>query len=1013
MQLKYFILQLIFLFTFVYAKAELSLSFNNERGYYNTNFQLVITCSDPNATIKYTTNLSKPGLSSGSVYSAPIPINQSTILKVVAYNNQETSKMITQTYLFMNEVINDNNLYPYITQNPVYANQLEDAFKALPVISLSSTTINNSHNIDVETETAVELFFPDQSRKGFVENSGIETWGGSPTNPKKNYRLEFKALYGSKKLEYDVFKADNYDDTAYKIEPAEKFDVLLLRAGSQDALNSEFGNENLAQYVRNRVMFDMQMEMGYVVPHGRFVHLFINGQYHGQYHLTERPDPQFFESYYGGEASDYEVYKSGEYWNGEDSIWTTIGYYANFGTTTSIANTNQYLDLNSAADYLLLMSYAGGFDWSDVNNCISGGSISPAQLSYKFMLWDVDYSFGNGGNFHPANSGDLNFFYAPTQEDGPVPDNLIKQLEFKYILADQMECACYNEGVLSPVVVDNMYMHRINQVRTSLIAESARWGDLNFSYVGGNSLLHIPKAEWDVNDEFMTELNRVRNDYIPYRTQKMIQHYKVKGLTSDLLAVEFNQLGGLVQSGFTLSLTNNNSASDIYYTLDGTDPRGVKGVISSTAILYTGPFTLPDGVVTVKARVRDTNHTNTNIRKWSAMCPRTFYINQPYTNLVINEIHYNPTDSIYNQVVPVDTVSGRNYEFVELKNTGNKTIYLKDVAFTKGFNYTFEDISIAPNNFIVIAEDKDRFTEKYGFIPDGIFSGKLDNGGEKIWLSDPIGNIIDSVRYDDSLPWDIIPDLGYYSLALINPLADNYDALNWKKQTINFTPAAENEFCVPLSNNPIVFNNSCAGANDAFISNNVTGGSPPYTYQWNTGATMASVNNLNPGNYTLQIIDEFGCALYQSFTIQEGIAPFQIEVNTSNVSSVQANDGAATVLVTGSSGPYNYQWSNGNSSANASNLSAGNYQLTISDANNCSLVNLVEIRNSSCSPYISQTNKPAIASGLFQASNYIHSNGSVQTNYNVHFKAAQLIELSNDFEIKHGANFEAQIISCD
>jgi len=253
MQLKYFILQLTFLFIFAYTKADLSLSFNNERGYYNTDFQLIIACSDPNATIKYTTNLSKPGLNSGIVYSKPIPINQSTIVKVVAHNNEGISKMITQSYLFLDDVINDNNLYPYITQNPVYANQLEDAFKALPVISLSSTNINNNNDIEVETETAVELFFPDRSRKGFVENSGVQTWGASPTNPKKNYRLEFKALYGTKKLEYNVFKADNYDDTNYKIQPVEKFDVLLLRAGSQDALNAEFGNENLAQYVRNRI----------------------------------------------------------------------------------------------------------------------------------------------------------------------------------------------------------------------------------------------------------------------------------------------------------------------------------------------------------------------------------------------------------------------------------------------------------------------------------------------------------------------------------------------------------------------------------------------------------------------------------------------------------------------------------------------------------------------------------------------------------------------------------------
>jgi len=1012
MNSKYFILQLIVPFLFINCKANLELSFNYERGYYDTPFQLIIACNDPGATIKYTTNLSKPGINSGNIYSAPITINKTTILKVVAYNSNETTDLESHSYLFLDEIINDANLYTYITQNPVYATQLEDAFKALPIISLSSTNIANSSAIETEVETAVEMFFPDKSRKGFVENSGIQTWGASPTNPKKNFRLEFKAAYGSKKLNYNIFKADNYDNTTYKIQPADKFDVLLLRAASQDGLNGEFGNENLAQYVRNRVMFDVQMEMGYAVPHGRFVHVFVNGKYNGQYHLTERPDPEFFESYYGGDASEYEVYKSGEYWNGEDSIKTTIGYYANFGTTTSIANTNKYLDLNSTADYLLLMSYTGGFDWSDINNCLSGGSIAPGQMSYKFLLWDVDYSFGNGGNFHPQNGGDLNYFNAPLLEDGPVPDNLLKQLEFKYILADRMECACYNDGILSPEVLDAMYMHRVNQVQTSLIAESARWGDLGFSYVGGNNLLHIPKAKWDVNDEFMTELERVRNEYIPYRTQNLVQHYVAKGLTSDLLAVEFNQYGGLAQTGFTLKLTNNNAASDIYYTIDGSDPRDVKGKISSTAILYAGPITLPDGATTIKARIRDTNHTNTNIRKWSAMCPRTFYVNQNYTDLVINEIHYNPNDSIYTQTTPIDTVSGNNFEFIELKNTGNQTIHLKDVDFAKGIGYSFEDINIPAGGFVVLAEDGDRFIEKYGFEADGIFEGKLENSGEKIWLSDPVGNIIDSIRYNDSLPWDTIPDLGQYSLGLINSFADNYDALNWKKQVVNFTPGAENEFCTPLINNPAVANNSCVGSDDAFISTSISGGSLPYTYQWNTGESTNSINNLSSGIYTLQVNDAIGCALYQSFNIIEGPS-FQIDVVTNNASANQSNDGSATVLANGGNSPYAYIWSNGGSSATINNVMAGIYQLSITDATGCKLTTSVEIKDSRCYSQIVQTNNSPIASGKLEVSNYIQSNSVVNANHQVSFKAGDFIELFNDFEIKPGGAFEALISICD
>jgi len=66
----------------------------------------------------------------------------------------------------------------------------------------------------------------------------------------------------------------------------------------------------------------------------------------------------------------------------------------------------------------------------------------------------------------------MDYFRSPIQQDGPVPDMLNDNVEFKYLMADHMECTCYNNGLLTPNKVDEMYMHRINQVKTSLIAES-------------------------------------------------------------------------------------------------------------------------------------------------------------------------------------------------------------------------------------------------------------------------------------------------------------------------------------------------------------------------------------------------------------------------------------------------------------------------------------------------------------------------------------------------------------
>jgi len=188
-----------------------------------------------------------------------------------------------------------------------------DALLAIPTVSLGSSDVNSNNSIDTEVETSVEMFFPDGT-SAFQVHSGIQTWGGSPTNLKKHYRLEFKSIYGTSKLKYPVFDDDGYD---YPIPAVNEFNKLLLRGGSQDALNCEYCDESQAQYIRNRFIWDVQMAMGYPAPHGRFVHVYVNGEYVGHYQLMERPDEAWFESYFFPEKirEDVEVRKSDKYWN--------------------------------------------------------------------------------------------------------------------------------------------------------------------------------------------------------------------------------------------------------------------------------------------------------------------------------------------------------------------------------------------------------------------------------------------------------------------------------------------------------------------------------------------------------------------------------------------------------------------------------------------------------------------------------------------------------------------------
>jgi hypothetical protein len=128
-------------------------------------------------------------------------------------------------------------------------------------------------------------------------------------------------------------------------------------------------------------------------------------------------------------------------------------------------------------------------------------------------------------------------------------------------------------------------------------------------------------------------------------------------------------------------------------------------------------------------------------------------------DLRLTEIHYHPAD--------FDTVSGDQYEFLEIKNTGAATLALTDVGFSAGVTYAFpEGTELEPGAFWVIAASSARFQERYGFAPDGVYEGQLSNSGEKVALEDiPAHTVIDEAAYTDGGSWPASADGGGYSLV--------------------------------------------------------------------------------------------------------------------------------------------------------------------------------------------------------------------------------------------------------
>jgi hypothetical protein len=140
------------------------------------------------------------------------------------------------------------------------------------------------------------------------------------------------------------------------------------------------------------------------------------------------------------------------------------------------------------------------------------------------------------------------------------------------------------------------------------------------------------------------------------------------------------------------------------------------------------------------------------------------------------EINYGP--------VGLDSTDAESYEFIEFKNTGASSISLADVAFSDGITYSFPaDAKIDAGGFIVLAVNREKFVLRYGFNPYGVYTGKLNNAGEKVALKDlKADKTFLTLEYNDKTPWPEAADGGGRTLvsATADAAGDPNDAAYWR-----------------------------------------------------------------------------------------------------------------------------------------------------------------------------------------------------------------------------------------
>ena len=438
-------------------------TFDVDRGFFTSPFNLTINTTTPEAEILYTTDGSAPTESNGTVYTGPINISSTTTIRAAAFKEGffETN-VDTQTYFFLDDVRTqfangaappgwpsgsfngqefNYGMDPDIT-NRYTAQEMIDALSAIPSISISTNQANltggggqgiyvnpGSRGRGWERPASLEIIHPDGVTENVQSNCGIRVRGGfsrSTGNPKHAFRIFFRNEYGNGKLNYPIFGAEGVDS----------FDKFDLRTSQNYSWAFQGNGSNT--FLREVLGRDLQREFGQPYTRSRYYHLYLNGIYWGLFMTQERSEANHGEAYLGGDDQDYDTIKSagssggynteatdGSFATGSDwnILWNlartqqssgTLARFMEMQGLNSDGSRNPdlpvYLDVNNLIDYQMIIGYTGNYD-APLSNFIGASNNwygvrdrERDTFGFQFFVHDGEHSMGAGGGWNGANN---------------------------------------------------------------------------------------------------------------------------------------------------------------------------------------------------------------------------------------------------------------------------------------------------------------------------------------------------------------------------------------------------------------------------------------------------------------------------------------------------------------------------------------------------------------------------------------------------------------------------------
>jgi len=351
-------------------------------GFYPGAQSVTLTCSDPGATIRYTTDGSYPTVASAA-YATPINIATTTVLRATAFGAEEPSFVETNTYF-----------------------------------------INVNHGVPVVSVCSDDVF-------DLVANGNQGGWGGNPNKiggfelfeqdgtfideGDGHFNKHGNDSWAYDQRGFDFIMRDQFgynDDIDHLLFPAdtdrEDFQRVILKPGASD--NYPF--ENGGAHIRDAFVHTLSIRADMLLDERtwRPCVVYLNGDYWGVYEIREKyDDHDYTEYYYGQDKFNLQYLKT---WGGTweeygapnaQSDWDALVAFImanNMGPGPDWDYVKSQLKWASLCDYFMFNSYVVNQDWLNWNTAWWRG-MDPlgSKKKWRYTLWDMDATFGHYTNY--------------------------------------------------------------------------------------------------------------------------------------------------------------------------------------------------------------------------------------------------------------------------------------------------------------------------------------------------------------------------------------------------------------------------------------------------------------------------------------------------------------------------------------------------------------------------------------------------------------------------------------